>query len=295
MMKFLSRGLHSRNGLVRKGTALLLQAPKRISRKLSGPDDYAANPPVLANSFPKSGTHLLDQIVEALPNRRNYGAFISSMTSSYQFRRLTTSECSQALQAVAPGEVVRAHVFFDEMVQQVLVERRFVHYFIYRDLRDVVLSEAHYYRSMNRWHRLHPVFRDAPSIADAVMLAIKGIDDPNGRIYFPDVGARFRHYEPWVRSPDVLSVRFEDLVSERRDGVVRSMSEFFLERCGSTGDGEQLARAAIANITPEKSHTFRKGKRGGWRDAFTDEHRAALKQVAGSILIEHGYEADENW
>ena len=40
-----------------------------------------------------------------------------------------------------------------------LAKKNVVHYFVYRDPRDVVISEAHYLREMNRWHRLAPYFR----------------------------------------------------------------------------------------------------------------------------------------
>jgi sulfotransferase 6B1 len=295
MIRIIDQGLHSRSGLVRKGSALLLQAPKRVSRQFSRPADYEVCPPVLANSFPKSGTHLLDQIIGALPDRRNYGAFLSSMTSSFRFTRRTPAESRRFLESTAPGEIVRAHLFYDSEVCEAVVDRRFVHYFIYRDLRDVVLSEAHYYRSINRWHRLHRLFRDAPSMEDALLLAIEGIEDPTGRIYYPGIGARFCHYEPWTDSPDAFAVRFEDLTGEGREAVVRKMVEYYLLRTSQTGDVESLASQALANITPEKSHTFRKGKKGGWREAFNERHRESFKRLAGDLLIKHGYESTLDW
>jgi len=39
--------------------------------------DYLGYPPVLANSFPKSGTHLLIQILQALPGIRDLGDFLA--------------------------------------------------------------------------------------------------------------------------------------------------------------------------------------------------------------------------
>jgi hypothetical protein len=295
MHHLFNRALHSRNGLVRKGTALLLQAPKRLSRPLARPAAYAALPPVLANSFPKSGTHLLDQIVDALPGRRSYGEFLSSMTSSFRFRRRSPDSVCRVLQATIPGEIVRAHLFYDDSVRHSLRKLSFIHYFIHRDPRDVALSEAHYYRSINRWHRLHPIFRDAPRLDDAIMLAIEGIDDPTGRIYYPNIGMRFKHYGPWIKEADVCAARFEDLTSGRREGEIRRMMEFYAARTAGAADVASLTEQAIRSIAPEKSHTFRKGGQGGWREAFTDAHREAFKRHAGNVLIEYGYETNENW
>jgi hypothetical protein len=295
MLHSLEQGLHHRSGLVRKGCALLLQAPKSLAQLRALEDDFCLSPPVLANSFPKSGTHLLDQIISALPDRRNYGAFLSSMTSSFRFTRRTPQESQRFLKSTAPGEIVRAHLFHDLEVCEAAVGNRFVHYFIYRDLRDVVLSEAHYYRSINRWHRLHHRFRDASSMDEALMLAIEGIEDPTGRVYYPDIGTRFKHYEPWTSSSEVFAVRFEELTGDRRDGVVQSMIEYYLQRSSRQGDVDALSCQAIANITPEKSHTFRKGKKGGWREAFNERHRDAFKRLAGDLLVKHGYESSSDW
>jgi hypothetical protein len=41
--------------------------------------------------------------------------------------------------------------------------------------------------------------------------------------------------------------------------------------------------------------TFRKGQIGGWQEEFSPEHERALKERAGSLLVELGYEAGPNW
>lgn len=295
MLHLLEQGLHSRSGVVRKGCAFALQAPKRLVRARVNLADFAARPPILVNSFPKSGTHLLDQIVGAIPNCRNYGEFISSMTSSYRYQRRTAAESCRILDATTPGELVRAHLFYSEEVVGKLRNLQFVHLFIYRDLRDVAVSEAHYYRSINRWHRLHPLFRDAPSVNDAIMMAITGVDSPSGEFYFPNIGERFAHYLPWIDSPDVFAVRFEDITSESRMEKIREMMGFYASRAGVATNVDELCQLAVAAIAPDKSHTYRSGKTGGWRDAFTDEHREAFKRFAGAQLAASGYESEDNW
>jgi hypothetical protein len=41
--------------------------------------------------------------------------------------------------------------------------------------------------------------------------------------------------------------------------------------------------------------TFRKGQIGGWQEEFSPDHERALKERAGSLLVELGYEAGPNW
>src|SRR5262245_33094509 len=106
-MKQLRNGLSSRNGFVRKGATAILAIPRRIASLRASEEDFASRPPVLANSFPKSGTHLLAQIVHGLPERINYGAFLSSETSSFQFRERSTDSTRRFIHNFVPGEIVR--------------------------------------------------------------------------------------------------------------------------------------------------------------------------------------------
>ncbi|MES2345181.1 MAG: sulfotransferase domain-containing protein [Chlamydiota bacterium] len=41
--------------------------------------------------------------------------------------------------------------------------------------------------------------------------------------------------------------------------------------------------------------TFHKGQIGGWREMFTEEHKAIFKEKFGHVLIALGYEYDNNW
>ena len=51
----------------------------------------------------------------------------------------------------------------------------------------------------------------------------------------------------------------------------------------------------VEAIQPKKSHTFRSGKTGGWKQHFTDEHKDLFKEVAGDLLVRLGYEQDNDW
>ncbi|MCI0334410.1 MAG: sulfotransferase domain-containing protein [Planctomycetes bacterium] len=288
-------GLSSRNGFVRKGARAALAVPKWLRSWNVGHDDLAARPPVLANSFPKSGTHLLVQIIDGLPDRVNYGAFLGSETSSFQLRERTAENTCRFIRHIVPGEVIRGHLYFEPLYAQELSARNAVNYFIYRDPRAVVVSEVHYLREMNRWHRLAPYFRAAPSIEDAITLSITGLVPPVPGIVYPNIAARFGRYQGWLQHEDCLAIRYEDLVSESRSHVIQQMAELYARHCGGQLDIEACVRAMSAAIAPEKSHTFRSGKKSGWRTEFTAEHRRLFDQVAGDLLIELGYERDHSW
>jgi hypothetical protein len=43
------------------------------------------------------------------------------------------------------------------------------------------------------------------------------------------------------------------------------------------------------------SKTFRKGQIGSWREEFSAEHERAVREIAGPLLVELGYEANPQW
>jgi hypothetical protein len=272
-----------------------LAVPKWVRSLHVDRDELAARPPVLANSFPKSGTHLLMQIGEGLPERVNYGAFLGSETSSFQFRERTAENTRSVIRRFVPGEVIRGHLFYDPRYAQELEARHTVHYFIYRDPRAVVVSEAHYLREMNRWHRLAPYFRQAKSSEDAIMLSITGLDPPVPGINYPDIAARFARYEGWLNDANCLPIRYEDLLSDEQPALIRQMAEFYAHRSSVPCDVEACIRSMAAQIAPHKSHTFRSGKKSGWQQEFTPAHRQRFAELAGELLIRLGYESNLEW
>ena len=295
ILRLLQNGLSSRNGFVRKGTAAALRVPRLWRRLRARSDEYLDAPPVLTNSFPKSGTHLLFQIVDGLPNSTNYGAFLASMTSSSRFRERSPENASRFIRSFVPGEIVRGHLFFHPQNAADLRDKNVVHYFVYRDPRAVVVSEAHYLRGMNRWHRLAPYFSKLASIEDAIMLSIRGFDPPIAGLEYPNIAERFARYAGWLERDDCLAIRFEDMASETRPAVIRRMAEFYASHCGEPVDVEACVAAMTASIAPQKSHTFRSGKKSGWQQEFTAEHRRAFDELAGDLLIELGYEQTHDW
>jgi Sulfotransferase domain len=294
-MDWLHKGLSSRNGFVRKGARTLLAVPKWIRSVQTERSDFVARPPVLANSFPKSGTHLLFQIVGGLPDRVNYGEFLASTTSSFWFRERSANNTRRFIRGFLPGEIIRGHLFFEPLYADELAERRAVNYFIYRDPRDVVVSEAHYLRDMNRWHRLHPYFRKLSTIDDAIMLSITGFDPPLSGIDYPNIAARFARYHGWLERDDCLSIRFEDLVSERQGELIRQIAEFYAARTDTPIALEATVESMSALIAPQKSHTFRSGKKAGWQREFTPAHRERFAELAGDLLVRLGYEPNLDW
>ena len=110
-----------------------------------------------------------------------------------------------------------------------------------------------------------------------------------------NVQQRYEGVFQWLQQKDVMCIRFEDLI-EDRDATLNAM----LDEVESTGyeiptPREKAVSILIDAIQPKKSHTFRAGKTGSWKQYFTPEHKKLFKEIAGDLLIRLGYEANNDW
>jgi len=252
------------------------------------------NPPILANSFPKSGTHLLIQVLQAIPNTRDWGLFLAS-TPSFTFREIGEEKMARKISGIVPNELVSAHMFHSDKSAKALAQKKGVHFFIYRDPRDIVISEAHYLTQMNTWHRLHKYFKILPDINSRIMFSITGAIDPDFPYDYPNIAARFNRYKRWIGHPEVFSLRFEDLILVGNESLIKQILHFYIQKSGKQIDLNDLVEKAVSNINPEKSHTFREGKSAAWKGVFTKEHKDVFKKYAGQLLIDLGYEQNHDW
>jgi len=276
--------------IIIKGKNLFLKAKKLIRSCVK---NEKINHSILVNSFPKSGTHLLEQIVKPFPNSDNFGFFIASAPSRPHIVRDEVTH-KKLISKIIPGELVRGHLFYSSQNARLLLEKNVIQFFIYRDLRDVVVSEALYLTYMNKWHQLHSYFANKlHDDHERIKAAITGIESNN--FYYPDIRTRWENYSGWLKENQVFSVKYEDLISDCREIYVREMIKFYQSESNLNFDTDLQLNECLKAINPEKSHTFRKGGSGNWKKHFSNEHNQLFKHYAGDILIDLGYEENLNW
>ena len=275
------------NPFVRKGLSKVRSVKRFAARMMSKPKDYEQNPPVICDSFPKSGTHLLLQVLQALPDKTHYGSFVAT-TPSIVFKRGSDASIIRKIRALAPGELLPAHMYYSEPVAQALNELHCVHYFIYRDLRDVLLSEINYLTSNAWWHALHRPFKKAGNDLERWKLSLRGMVDRFSE--YPNIAKRFGFYEGWIGRDDTLPVRFEDLTSDQRDSTLEKIAQFYNQRTGRTLDVAGFVKDAIHEIQPGASHTFHKGESGRGRKNMPEELREEFNELAGDLMKKLGYQ-----
>lgn len=250
-----------------------------------------SRPPIVANSVPKSGTHLLLQILESLPGVRPWGLFLASQPS-FRFRNVPPGRLAAKVGAMADGELAGAHLHFSEELAGAFELRGVAPFFIYRDPRDVVVSEAHYLATMNRWHRLHPYFRHAGDLQAKIRLSIEGLP-PEAGLDYPDIGQRYARFLGWLDNTRVCAVRYEALMGADRPAAVARIVEFWCSRTSCGEDAQALVAKALDAVRPAESHTFRQGGSGGWREAMEPSTRACFLRHGERIVHQLGYGATE--
>ncbi len=252
-------------------------------------------PPVFGNSKPKSGSHLLVQVLAGFTQIMPC-AYVDAdpvRTITKQGRRKTNDEVLQGLCAVPRGVIGWGYVEASPENVAFLCKPERVNYFVYRDPRDMLVSQVYFATDMYEEHGMHAYYQSLPDFGARLKAAITGVKQD--RAYMVSVRQRYEGVLQWLEQPHVLCVRFEDLINERE----RTLSAM-LNQVEKTGykiptPREQCLRILADAIQPKKSRTFRSGKTGGWREHFTDAHRKLFKEVAGDLLVRLGYERDNQW
>jgi hypothetical protein len=252
-------------------------------------------PILLGISFPKSGTHLLDQILLGFSNLAPFAKRLHSFYAEYDGesgRKRNAEEALSWLAALHPRDVASAHLFARPETVKRVCSPAFVPYFIFRDPRDVVVSHVFYVTDMEAHHVHHEYYRALPDFNARLNVSILG--RPNADVEFLNIADRFAPYLDWLDHPEVMAIHFEDLILERALALTRIM-EHFLARAPLPTTRQLVLNALETSINPKKSPTFRSGKTGEWKKYFTDEHKKNFKGVAGDLLVKLGYEKDNDW
>ncbi len=255
-------------------------------------------PILLGISFPKSGTHLLDQILLGFSNVAPFSKRLHSFYAEYEGEsgRKHTPEQALAwldsLRANVGRDVASAHVFARPEAVKRVCSPKFVPYFIFRDPRDVVVSHVFYVTDMEARHVHHDYYHSLPDFNARLKVSILGRTHVD--VEFPDISARFAPYLDWLNHDEVLSIHFEDLINDRAVTLNRII-DHFLQRVPLHTNRQLILDALETSINPRKSPTFRSGKTGEWEKYFTDEHKEIFKDVASDLLLKLGYEKDNDW
>ena len=313
---------------IKKNLMLQARLVRRSLRRMQqaarcGVSALSSAPVLFANSFPKSGTHLLTQIMDGFT--RLGPAVNSGLPAIVTFegdtgRQRPVDEIRRDLQRLLPGDIAYGHLHALPEIVQALCRPGMAAYFILRDPRDVVVSHVHYVTEMAGGHIHHTYYQqklhtfderlhasiagvsieelasasglagDAPSDRTPTRLHGSQISEP-----LPDIQARFAPYTDWLKHSEILALRYEDLLIDRRAALERILEHAVQRGFHLSGERSNALQMLAENIDPQRSPTFRSGKIGGWRAAFNEQHKRLFKDISGDLLVQLGYERNNNW
>lgn len=275
--------------------------------------DYAGVPILFANSFPKSGTHLLTQVLHGLIH---VGPAVNSglpAIVTYQGdtgNQRDPAEILRDLHRLLPGDIGYGHLHALPEIVSFLSNQGIAAYFMVRDPRDVVVSHVHYVTEMEANHVLHRYYSQQLSTFDErLRVSIQGLPESvtheiiqtasihssNTCFSFPDIRSRFAPYLGWLECPNILTIRYEQFLVDQAGTVGQVLDHATRRGFPSSMERNIAIQTIITHLNPQRSPTFREGKTGGWHKAFSDENIQLFKETSGDLLVKLGYETSQDW
>jgi len=256
---------------------------------------FLETPPIFGNAKPKSGSHLLLQILNGFTRIMPYKYVDEEpiRTITKEGRRKLKEEILDELRHIPNGVIGWGYLDATKENVSFLTGAGRANYFIYRDPRDMLISQVFFATDMHEGHGMHEYYKSLSDFDERLRVAITGIDQDGLKMV--NVKQRYEGVFRWLEQKEVLCIRFEDLI-DNRDATLNSM----LDEVEKTGyeiptPRQNALSVLIEAIQPKKSHTFRSGKTGGWKELYTDEHKSLFKDVAGDLVVKLGYEENNDW
>lgn len=238
--------------------------------------DYYANRPLFLISIPKSGTHLLYKLAEALGYAR--GIVHEEFPVPGQWYCVEYSNSHTVARDFFVDTVRRApygnrhHAFTNAPAV-----------FIYRHPLDVLVSEANYYHRDGK-----TAFAGYLSGLSFEQRAHRLLEDP---WLLGSLRDRIAGFSPWLDFPNVIPVSFEELVGTEGGGTLEDQLRLIwslqlkLQVPGAP-------RVYADQIFDRESPTFYQGRAGAWRSSLSAEHLARFRALNQDFMNVFGYDLE---
>jgi hypothetical protein len=252
----------------------------------------APGPRVVVNSMPKSGTHLVSELLDQLGGMRFSGhavMFIEARRHRDTDKALAVVE--RRARRLRPSHYMGSHLTWDPRVESILTSADVRLVTILRDPRALVVSAKNYlYKAtwMPHRDRLIDWLGDERSVME---FAIRGHGDPGDAVYVPDLGTHFHGYVRWLDSPAGLTVRFEDLVGPQGGGTTDAQNRAVGQILDHLGlrEGDEPIEEVAARVFSDRSITFHGGQSDAWRSELPNDLQDEVLERCADDMRRLGY------
>lgn len=237
-------------------------------------------------SIPKCGTHLILKCLQQLTGRKQFPIA--------GFTQLHIADYVKAGDAILKG-----HTICNDRNIQIFHAKDSLGFLIVRDPRDQVVSMMHW---INKHKKIWSKYIQSSEREILIDLIIDGknvysvqFDGPEVH-HLAGITSFYDLFLPWAGEPNVLLIKFEDLVGAKGGGTQEAQLKAVADIARHLDkDFSEIKVQSVANALFGNSYTFQKGQIGRWREYFDDDLKNLFKQYGGKLLIELGYEEDFNW
>ena len=135
-------------------------------------------PPIFGNAKPKSGSHLLLQVLAGFTQIMPY-AYVEAepvRTITRDGRRRPPAEIREDLERLPQGIIGWGYVEPTPENVAFLCRPGRVNYFIYRDPRDMLVSQVFFATDMYEDHGMHAYYKSLPDFGARLRAAITGVE-----------------------------------------------------------------------------------------------------------------------
>lgn len=259
------------------------------------------------NGFPKSGLHLLAQMMYPIAHQMPPDWLEAPWVGMFQKQSFTDerapiNQITFGLARIQEGRYMKGHCGWDKALEDYLYYSGIIHIFIYRDLRDVAVSQTYHILNADNKKLFHPdkeLFTNLGDFDEILSAVIQGID------IYPGVVDRWEPYAGWLNVDWTLSMKFSVIRNEPitvSKIIIQHMISRLTKilRMGAKIEEEKLKGVVVAMSQAGKmrsrSPTFRKGKVGSWKEHFTEVHVEQFKETdKANWLLKLGFEKELDW
>lgn len=238
---------------------------------------------IFVTSIPKCGTHLLLRTIELITNQEKIGLptvrWDNNLEVNNMFELYDILDCFLLIS----NKFLWYHVPYTKERSEILKRNNIKTFFIYRDPRDQQLSMFHWLNDRKN---------------KGISFSEFGKKLINGSFSWPgsSILNLYEIFLPWQHEKHVYTTTFEKLVGPEGGGSLELQLQE-IKNIASFLD-YHLSDEDIITISKNiygSGNTFKFGKIGTWKKYYKEEHKDALKQTAGNLLIKLKYENNLFW
>ena len=261
----------------------------------SGFKEYGTQYPqttLFVAGLPKSGTTWVEKMIASYPG---FHELIIPEVARYEMQTGGSHDYDLPVDMFDRFEkalvLSKMHVHGSAHNAQMLAKSNVRYVVLYRDLRDVAVSNYFYVRN-TPWHPEHHLYHEVETKQGLRRFAQHTLMD----------------YEKWVRSwaenrdPQFsLMLKYEDVLADDASALRQIAKLFELDQSPETieritkANSFQSMTGGRSSGNPNNTEFARKGVAGDWKNHFDEPLKKLYKEIIGQFLIDFGYEQSFDW